>query len=187
MTGPRFSAGLSEEAPRNRRDRATPAAWFFVVLNRPAIAADTGSFVRRGAARRAGTIMMVLTQEKARATTSDPEPPGNRAEIAAPHPVSAFPAAPDAASKACTPASEPAHGLLRLTVPLRVRVAERQMRVRAILDLTPGSIVEFDTPASSELDLLANNRLIARGVAVKVGENFGLQVTQVASPSRTAS
>lgn len=61
------------------------------------------------------------------------------------------------------------------------------MRVRAILDLTPGSIVEFDTPASSELDLLANNHLIARGIAVKVGENFGLQVTQMASPSPAAS
>lgn len=157
------------------------------MLNRPVIAADTGSFVRRGAARRAGAITMVLTQEKARATTPGSKPPGNRAEIAAARTASACPAAPDAASKACTPASEPAHGLLRLTVPLRVRVAERLMRVRAILDLTPGSIVEFDTPASSELDLLANNHLIARGIAVKVGENFGLQVTQMASPSPAAS
>ncbi|MCG3130552.1 MAG: hypothetical protein FLDDKLPJ_01317 [Phycisphaerae bacterium] len=128
---------------------------------------------------------MVLTQEKARATTPGARPPGSRAESSAPHTESSSPATSDTALKACAAAGPP-DGLLRLTVPLRVRVAERLMRVRAILDLTPGSIVEFDTPASSELDLLANNRLIARGVAVKVGEKFGLQVTRVASSSPAA-
>jgi flagellar motor switch protein FliN/FliY len=72
---------------------------------------------------------------------------------------------------------------LKLEVPIIVRLAERTMRVSEVLDLAPGSIIELPKSAESELDLLVNNRPVGVGVAVKVGENFGLRVTHVGDPA----
>ncbi|MCC7293016.1 MAG: FliM/FliN family flagellar motor switch protein [Phycisphaerales bacterium] len=69
--------------------------------------------------------------------------------------------------------------ILHLSVPLVVRVAQRQMKLRQVLEISTGSILEFDTPAESELDLLVNNCPVAKGLAVKVGENFGLRLTRL--------
>lgn len=67
--------------------------------------------------------------------------------------------------------------ILKLEVPVVVRVAERQMRMEEVLALSPGSIVELNKRADDELDLLVNNKQIGTGTAVKVGENFGLRVS----------
>ncbi len=72
---------------------------------------------------------------------------------------------------------------LKLEVPIIVRLAERIMRVSEVLDLAPGSIIELPKSAESELDLLVNNRPVGVGVAVKVGENFGLRVTHMGDPA----
>lgn len=62
-----------------------------------------------------------------------------------------------------------------------VKVAERELRIGSIVNLSAGSIIEFETPADADLELLVNNQLIARGEAVKVGENFGLRITRLVS------
>lgn len=67
--------------------------------------------------------------------------------------------------------------VLGLDVPLIVLLGERQMRVSEVVSLQPGSIIELPKHADEELELLVNNKPIATGVAVKVGENFGLRVT----------
>ncbi|MBS0186813.1 MAG: FliM/FliN family flagellar motor switch protein [Planctomycetes bacterium] len=67
--------------------------------------------------------------------------------------------------------------ILALEVPLVVRMGERPLRVEEVIALVPGSIIELPKQADSELDLLVNNKTIGRGVAVKVGENFGLRIT----------
>lgn len=64
-----------------------------------------------------------------------------------------------------------------LEVPLVVRLGERNMSVREVTALVPGAIIELPKSAESELELLVNNRVIARGLAVKVGENFGIRIT----------
>jgi len=95
-------------------------------------------------------------------------------------------------SRKFTPAKGPtkkgnaAHGrnlrhVLQLEVPVIVRLAERKMPVKAILQLATGSIIEFDKPADDELDLMINNKCIGHGQAVKAGENFGLRVTTICS------
>ena len=73
--------------------------------------------------------------------------------------------------------------ILKLEVPIVVTLADREMSIRAIVDLKVGSILEFDTRADAELTLLVNNRRVGRGHAVKVGEQFGLRVTTVGSVS----
>jgi len=67
--------------------------------------------------------------------------------------------------------------ILRIEVPLLVQLAERQMTLGAVLDLTPGSIIELPKTAEEELEILINNKVIGTGNAVKVGENFGIRVT----------
>lgn len=72
--------------------------------------------------------------------------------------------------------------ILKLTVPVIVQVGERHLPVGDVLALGPGAILELGKPAESELSLLVNNKPIARGTAVKVGENFGLKVSDVGTP-----
>ena len=69
--------------------------------------------------------------------------------------------------------------ILRLKVPVVVRLAERRMLLSEIMKIMPGTILEFSRTVDEELDLLANNRQIGHGVAVKVNERFGLRVTYV--------
>ncbi len=69
--------------------------------------------------------------------------------------------------------------ILKLEVPIVVRLGERIMDVSDVLGLVPGAIIELPKNAESELDLLVNNKAIGCGVAVKVGENFGLKLTYI--------
>ncbi|MCL4210380.1 MAG: FliM/FliN family flagellar motor switch protein [Phycisphaeraceae bacterium] len=71
------------------------------------------------------------------------------------------------------------NAILRLEVPVIVRIAERSMGLSDVLNLVPGSIIEMNKSVEEDLDLLVNNKVIGRGVAVKVGENFGLKVTRL--------
>jgi len=69
--------------------------------------------------------------------------------------------------------------LLKLRVPVIVQVGQRSMPLDDILALGPGAIVELTKSAEEELDLLVNNKQVGRGTAVKVGENFGIRITQI--------
>ncbi len=66
--------------------------------------------------------------------------------------------------------------ILRLEVPVIVRLGDRRMKLREVLRLAPGSILELPKNAEDALDLLVNNRAIGGGDAVKVGENFGIRI-----------
>jgi flagellar motor switch protein FliN/FliY len=69
--------------------------------------------------------------------------------------------------------------ILRLRVPVSVRLADRNMPVGEVLKFAPGNIVEFDRPVDSELDLMVGNRQIGTGVAVKYNEHFGIRVSYI--------
>lgn len=69
--------------------------------------------------------------------------------------------------------------VLTLEVPVIVRLGERTMTVSEAMLLAPGSLIELPKAATEELDVLINNRPIGVGVAVKIGENFGVRVTYV--------
>jgi len=86
------------------------------------------------------------------------------------------------------PASKPSEsapnnlGLL-LDVQLNVvlRFGERKMLLRQILDLGAGSVVELDRRVDEPVDLLLDNRLVARGEVVVVDGNYGLRVLELAA------
>jgi flagellar motor switch protein FliN/FliY len=69
--------------------------------------------------------------------------------------------------------------LLRLEVPVIVRLGERSMTMTEVLGLVPGSIIELHKNSEDELDLLINNKQIGTGAAVKVVENFGIRINYI--------
>lgn len=69
--------------------------------------------------------------------------------------------------------------ILRLEVPVIVVLAEKTMKLGEVLDFTPGTIIEFEKNVEEELDLMINNKCVGKGAAVKVGENFGIKVTNI--------
>lgn len=70
-----------------------------------------------------------------------------------------------------------------LDIPLKVTVELGRTRqtVEEILDLSPGSIVELDKLAGEPVDVLVNNKLIAKGEVVVIDENFGVRITDIVS------
>lgn len=71
------------------------------------------------------------------------------------------------------------HRIMRLEVPVIVKLAERKLTLAEVMRLGPGAIVEFSKSSDEPLELLINNKTIGVGDAVKVGENFGLKITQI--------
>ncbi|HEV2575609.1 MAG TPA: flagellar motor switch protein FliN [Acidobacteriaceae bacterium] len=68
-----------------------------------------------------------------------------------------------------------------IDVPLNVtlRFGQRTMRLREVLDLSPGALVELDRQVEDPVDLILDERVIARGEVVIVDGNYGLRVTEI--------
>lgn len=67
--------------------------------------------------------------------------------------------------------------IMRIEVPLVVVLGERSLEMVDIRQWVPGSIVELGINAEEDLEVRINNRRIASGSAVKLGENFGVRLT----------
>ena len=78
-----------------------------------------------------------------------------------------------------TPSNAELQRILRLEVPVIVKLAERKLSLSEVLRLGTGAIIEFFKSSDEPLELLINNKVIGLGEAVKVGENFGLRITQI--------
>ncbi|WP_058303940.1 flagellar motor switch phosphatase FliY [Gorillibacterium timonense] len=78
------------------------------------------------------------------------------------------------------PAEESNLGLL-MDIPLKVTVelGRSKMLIKDILQLSQGSIIELDKLAGEPVDILVNNKLIAKGEVVVIDENFGVRVTDI--------
>lgn len=74
---------------------------------------------------------------------------------------------------------------LLLDVPLEVTVelGRNRMTIQDLLALGPGSVIELDKVAGEPLDIVVNDRLIARGEAVVVNDKFGIRITDIISRS----
>ncbi|WP_018392358.1 flagellar motor switch phosphatase FliY [Bacillus sp. 37MA] len=70
-------------------------------------------------------------------------------------------------------------------IPLQVTVelGRTNRSVKDILELTSGSIIELDKLAGEPVDILVNKRLVAKGEVVVIEENFGVRITNIASPA----
>ena len=69
--------------------------------------------------------------------------------------------------------------ILKIEVPIIVEIGHRDLPCGEVINLVPGAIIELPKQSDEELDLLVNNRAIGVGVAVKVGEHFGIQIAKL--------
>jgi flagellar motor switch protein FliN/FliY len=71
-----------------------------------------------------------------------------------------------------------------LDIPLEVTVelGRTKLLIHELLKLGQGSVIELSKLAGETLEILANQKLIARGEAVVVNEKFGVRLTEVVSP-----
>ena len=73
---------------------------------------------------------------------------------------------------------------LILDIPLRVTVelGRSKMVVSELLNLGQGSVIELNKLAGEPMEILVNDKLVARGEAVVVNEKFGVRLTDIISP-----
>lgn len=76
------------------------------------------------------------------------------------------------------------HRILKLQVPVIVKLAQRKITLSEVLRLGVGAIIEFSKSSDEPLELMINNKTIGIGETVKIGENFGLRITQVGDIKR---
>jgi flagellar motor switch protein FliN/FliY len=69
--------------------------------------------------------------------------------------------------------------LMDIELPLMVRMGQTEMSLGDLLKLTPGSILELNRAADAPVELLVNNKLIAKGEVVVVDGNFAFRITEI--------
>ena len=73
--------------------------------------------------------------------------------------------------------------LRNIPVTISVEVGRTSLPIKALMQLTQGSVVELDRLAGEALDLLVNNTLVAQGEIVLVNERYGIRLTQIVPKS----
>lgn len=73
--------------------------------------------------------------------------------------------------------------ILDIPVNLSVELGRTKMAIKDLLNLTQGSVIALDGLAGEPLDILINGYLIAQGEIVVVGDNYGVRITDIITPS----
>jgi flagellar motor switch protein FliN/FliY len=74
--------------------------------------------------------------------------------------------------------------LLDIPLQVTVQIGGTRMMIRELLQLGQGSVIELDKLAGEPMEVLVNNKLVARGEVVVVNEKFGIRLTDVVSPNQ---
>ena len=72
--------------------------------------------------------------------------------------------------------------LENIDVKLTVEVGGAEIKLRDLLRVNEGSVIELERLAGDPLDILANGTIIAKGEVVMIGERFGIRFTEVVDP-----
>ena len=94
----------------------------------------------------------------------------------------AAPAAPSSTAAVAPAGSRTAGLLMDIDLPIRILFGSTRLRLRDILALKTGSVVELDRPADGPVEILVSNRIVARGQVIVVDGNYGVQVTEIVKP-----
>jgi len=94
---------------------------------------------------------------------------------------------PESEGQAAPAAVDAPPGNIEMVLDIRLvctaRLGRVEMPIGEILELGPGSIVEVGHLIDEPVELLVNDKLIARGDVVVVDEKFGLRITEIVSPA----
>ena len=74
--------------------------------------------------------------------------------------------------------------LMDVELPVMLRFGSRQATLQEVLELATGAVLELDREIREPVDLVLNEKVIARGEVVVVDGNYGLRVLEVASPQQ---
>lgn len=74
--------------------------------------------------------------------------------------------------------------ILDVQLQVAVELGRAQMKVKDVLGLGPGSVVELDKHAGEPVEVVVNNKTIARGEVLVIDENFGIRITEIVSSQR---
>ena len=73
--------------------------------------------------------------------------------------------------------------LQNISVTLSIEVGRAMIKIKDLMRLTQGSVVELDRIAGEPLDLLVNDTVVAQGEVVLVNERYGIRLTRVVPAS----
>ncbi len=71
--------------------------------------------------------------------------------------------------------------LLDVPLDVRIRLGEAEMTIEEVVSLRDGSVVELDRAPGDPVDVLVNDRVVARGEIVVVDDRFTVRVTELAA------
>jgi flagellar motor switch protein FliN/FliY len=72
--------------------------------------------------------------------------------------------------------------LLDIPLEITIELGRTKMLINDLLKLGQGSVIELPKEAGDTLEILANNRLVAKGDVVVVNKKYGIRLTEVISP-----
>ena len=72
--------------------------------------------------------------------------------------------------------------ILDIPLTLTVELGRSKMIINDLLQLGQGSVIELTKLAGEPLEVLVNQKLVARGEVVVVNEKFGVRLTDIVSP-----
>jgi flagellar motor switch protein FliN len=73
--------------------------------------------------------------------------------------------------------------LQNIMVTLSIEVGRAHIKIKDLMRLTQGSVVELDRIAGEPLDVLVNNSVVAQGEVVLVNDRYGVRLTRVVPSS----
>lgn len=73
--------------------------------------------------------------------------------------------------------------LMDVELPVTLVLGTRQIPLAQALQLNAGSLVELETNLGDPVDVIVNNRVVARGDVVAVGGNYAVRISEILSDS----
>lgn len=72
--------------------------------------------------------------------------------------------------------------ILDIPMQISVELGRTKMPVKDVIQLGQGSVIELSKMVGDHLEILVNQKLIARGEVVVVNEKFGIRISEILSP-----
>ncbi|MDP8243425.1 MAG: flagellar motor switch protein FliN [Candidatus Hinthialibacter antarcticus] len=69
--------------------------------------------------------------------------------------------------------------VLDIQLEIKVELGRTVRKIRDVLELGPGSVIELNKLAGEPVDILVNDKLFAKGEVVVIDENFGVRITDI--------
>ena len=118
--------------------------------------------------------------------TIDEQAPQQQEEVGREQAIDAAPVAEAEFQHLSQPADQPQPKnielLIDVNLPISIELGRTKMSIAEILSLGPGSVVELNKLAGEPVDVLVNNKIVAKGEVVVIDEYFGVRITQLMTP-----